>query len=138
MGRPSRMPSHDLSNPQNRERRDVLGSENGLRCRDVFHPVLGNPVRAADGPKPLFASDDVLSLTLTGPLDTISRDIAAKPVPGVLKVGGAAPETMPVTCRCAASRGARKRYVPFRPCVWSSRKNPDRLPSSRDRSGSSW
>ena len=41
MGRPSRMPSHDLSNPQSRERRDVLGSENGLRCRDVFHPVLG-------------------------------------------------------------------------------------------------
>jgi hypothetical protein len=56
-----------------------------------------NPVRAADGPKPLFARDDVLSLTLTGPLDTISRDIAAKPVSGVLKVGGAAPESMPVT-----------------------------------------
>ena len=28
-----------------------------------------NPVRAADGPKPLFAGDEVLSLTLTGPLD---------------------------------------------------------------------
>src|SRR5437763_17201792 len=55
------------------------------------------PVRAADGPKPLFASDEVLSLTLTGPFDTTSRDIAAKPVPGVLKVGGAAPETMTVT-----------------------------------------
>ena len=55
-----------------------------------------NPVRAADGPKPLFASDDVLSLTLTGPLDTISRNIAAKPVSAVLKVDGAAPETLPV------------------------------------------
>ena len=56
-----------------------------------------NPVRAADGPKPLFASDEVLSLTLTGPIDTISRDKGAKPVSGVLKVGGAAPETLPVS-----------------------------------------
>ena len=55
------------------------------------------PVRAADGPKPLFAGDDVLSLTLTGPFDTISRDKGAKPVLGVLKVGGAAPETLPVS-----------------------------------------
>jgi hypothetical protein len=56
-----------------------------------------NPIRAADGPKPLFASDEVLSLTLTGPLDTISRMKGAKPVSGVLKVGGAAPETLPVS-----------------------------------------
>lgn len=56
----------------------------------------GNPVLAADGPKPLFAGDEVLSLNLTGPVDSISRDVAAKPVPGVLKVGGAAPETLPV------------------------------------------
>jgi len=54
-----------------------------------------SPVCAADGPKPLFASDDVLSLTLTGPFDTISRDIGAKPVSGVLKVGGAAQEPCP-------------------------------------------
>ena len=51
-----------------------------------------NPVRAADGPKPLFASDEVLSLSLQGPLETISRDKGAKPVSGVLKVGGAAAE----------------------------------------------
>jgi hypothetical protein len=55
-----------------------------------------DPVRAADGPKPLFAGDDVLSLTLIGPLGTISRDVGAKPVAGVLKVGGAAPESLPV------------------------------------------
>ena len=55
-----------------------------------------NAARAADGPKPLFAGDDVLSLTLTGPIDTMSRDIAAKPVSGVLTVGGAAPEKLPV------------------------------------------
>jgi hypothetical protein len=65
-----------------------------------------NSVRAADGPKPLFAADDVLSLTLTGPLDTISRKIAAKPVSAVLKVEGAAPETLPVTL---SARGITRR-----------------------------
>ncbi len=40
-----------------------------------------NPVRAADSPKPLFAGDEVLSLTLTGPIETMSRDPGAKPVP---------------------------------------------------------
>jgi hypothetical protein len=55
-----------------------------------------NPVCAADEPKPLFAGDEVLSLTLTGPLETISRAVGAEPVPGVLTVGGAAPETLPV------------------------------------------
>lgn len=68
-----------------------------LAAATFFILSWANPIRAADGPKPLFASDDVLSLTLTGPLDTISRDIAAKPVSGVLKVVGAAPETLPVT-----------------------------------------
>jgi hypothetical protein len=74
-----------------------------------------NPVRAADGPKPLFASDDVLSLTLTGPFDTISRDIAAKPVPGVLKVGGAAPETMPVTLSVRGITRRKKEVCAFPP-----------------------
>src|SRR6266513_2651084 len=74
-----------------------------------------NPVRAADGPKPLFASDDVLSLTLTAPFDTISRDIAVKPVPGVLKVGGAAPETMPVTLSVRGITRRKKEVCAFPP-----------------------
>jgi hypothetical protein len=74
-----------------------------------------NPVRAADGPKPLFAGDDVLSLTLTGPFDTISRDIGAKPVPGVLKVGGAAPETLPVTLSVRGITRRRKEVCAFPP-----------------------
>jgi hypothetical protein len=72
-----------------------------------------NPVRAADGPKTLFASDDVLSLTLTGPIDTISRDVAAKPVSGVLKVGGAAPETLPVTLSVRGITRRRKDICAF-------------------------
>jgi hypothetical protein len=74
-----------------------------------------NPVRAADGPKPLFARDDVLSLTLTGPFDTISRDITAKPVSGVLKVGGEAPETVPVTLSVRGITRRREDICTFPP-----------------------
>src|SRR3979490_2129575 len=74
-----------------------------------------NPVRAADGPKPLFASDEVLSLTLTGPLDTISRDKGAKPVSGVLKVGGAAPETFPVSLSVRGITRRKKEVCAFPP-----------------------
>jgi hypothetical protein len=63
----------------------------------VSFPCWATPVRAADGPKPLFASDEVLSLTLEGPFATISRDPGANPVPGVLTVGGAMPEILPVS-----------------------------------------
>jgi hypothetical protein len=74
-----------------------------------------NPVRAAAGPKPLFAGDEVLSLTLTGPFDTISRDIAAKPVSGVLKVGGAAPETLPVTLSVRGTTRRKEEVCTFPP-----------------------
>ena len=47
---------------------------------------------AASKPRPLFASDDVLSLTLKAALKDIPRNRGANPVPGVLTVGGAAPE----------------------------------------------
>jgi len=50
----------------------------------------------ADTPKPLFASDDVINLTISGPISGISRAEGAKPVPGVLKVQGSAPETLPI------------------------------------------
>jgi hypothetical protein len=74
-----------------------------------------NPVRAADGPKPLFAGDEVLSLTLTGPLDTISRDKGAKPVSGVLKVGGAAPETLLVSLSVRGITRRKKEVCTFPP-----------------------
>ncbi len=74
-----------------------------------------NPVRAADGPKPLFAGDEVLNLTLTGPFDTISRNIAAQPVSGVLKVGGAAPETLPVTLSVRGTMRRKEEVCAFPP-----------------------
>ena len=74
-----------------------------------------NPSRAADGPKPLFASDDVLSLTLSGPVETISREKGAKPVSGVLKVGGASPETLPVSLSVRGITRRKKEVCTFPP-----------------------
>jgi hypothetical protein len=74
-----------------------------------------SPVRAADGPKPLFASDEVLSLTLKGPVETMSRDKGAKPVAGVLKVGGAAPETLPVSLSVRGITRRKKEVCTFPP-----------------------
>ena len=61
---------------------------------------------AADAPKPLFSSDDVINLTLSGPLSGMSRKDDAKPVPGILKVGGGAPEALPVEL---STRGITRR-----------------------------
>jgi len=63
----------------------------------VLLSILAGSAQAAGKPKTLFESDDPISLTLSGPLDGgLSRIRAAKPVPGVLKVEGAAPEALPV------------------------------------------
>jgi hypothetical protein len=74
-----------------------------------------NPVRAADGLKSLFAGNEVLSLTLKGPIETISRDKGAKPVAGVLKVGGAAPESLPVSLSVRGITRRKKEICAFPP-----------------------
>ena len=58
--------------------------------------ACAGPAGAADKAKPLFTSDDIINLTISGPIEGISRDEAAKPVPGVLKVEGAAPESLAI------------------------------------------
>lgn len=60
----------------------------------------------AKAPRQLFRSDEALSLTLSGPIDTLSRKADAEAVPGVLKVEGAAPETLPVML---TTRGTTRR-----------------------------
>ena len=67
-----------------------------LAAATSFTLLCALPAGAAEGPKPLFAQDDMLTLTLTGPIGTMSRAVDAPSVAGVLKVGGAAPETLPV------------------------------------------
>jgi hypothetical protein len=74
-----------------------------------------HPAIAADGLKPLFGADDVLSLTISGPFDYMSRDVGAKPVPGVLKVGGAAPETLPVMLSARGITRRKKEICAFPP-----------------------
>jgi len=59
-------------------------------------------------PAPLFAGGDVITLTLSGPLSGISRKPDAKPVAGVLKITGAAPETLPVAL---STRGITRRLA---------------------------
>ena len=68
--------------------------------------AICSPAFAAKGAKPLFAADSVISLTLSGPLGSLSRKPDAKPVPGTLKVEGAAPETLPVQL---VTRGVTRR-----------------------------
>jgi hypothetical protein len=67
---------------------------------------LGAGPAIAKSPRPLFRSDEVLNLTLSGPIDDLSRKAGAAAVPGVLKVDGATPETLPVML---ATRGTTRR-----------------------------
>jgi hypothetical protein len=58
-------------------------------------------------PTPLFASNDVLRLTIKGPVGRMSRDADAKPMPGQLTVvGGGTPETLPIEL---STRGITRR-----------------------------
>jgi hypothetical protein len=67
---------------------------------------LGAGPAIAKSPRPLFRSDEVLNLTLSGPISDLSRKAGADAVPGVLKVDGATPETLPVML---ATRGTTRR-----------------------------
>ncbi len=70
--------------------------------------ILSYSVLAAEDPKPLFASDAIISFTLSGPISGISRKPDAAPVPGTLKLNGATPETLPVTL---STRGITRRMT---------------------------
>jgi len=69
----------------------------------------------ADIPKPLFASDDVINLSISGPITGLSRDESAKPVPGVLEVQGAAPETLPIALSTRGTTRKMKEICDFPP-----------------------
>ena len=66
-------------------------------------------------PKPLFASDDMLHLTLRGPVGRMSRAADAKPVPGLLTVQGVAPESLPVQLSVRSLTRRRTDICPFPP-----------------------
>jgi len=56
--------------------------------------ALSTPVVAAEPPKPLFAADTPIQITLQGPIPTLVRNRNSPPVAATLKVGA---ETLPVT-----------------------------------------
>jgi len=68
-----------------------------------------------DPPTPLFASDDVLRLTIKGPVGRMSRDADAKPVPGLLTVNGSVPETLPIELSTRGITRRRTDICPFPP-----------------------
>ena len=70
-----------------------------------------------DKPKPLFAADEPIRITLKGPIDVLARGARDrdKTVSGVLSVQGAQPESLPVTL---SVRGITRRMAdicPFPP-----------------------
>ena len=81
---------------------------------------------AADAPKTLFASDEVISLTLTGPLAGISRDANAKPVPGLLKVTGGTPEALPIELSTRGITRRLKQICSFPPLRVAFTQKPGR------------
>ena len=70
---------------------------------------------AASKSQPLFASDDVLSLTLKAALNDMPRNRGAKPVPGLLTVGGGAPESLPVALSVRGSLRRTSQVCAFPP-----------------------
>ena len=67
--------------------------------------ALGGQAPAASGETNLFASSDVLHLTIKGPLSTLARTRSDGPVPGSLTVAGTS-EALPITL---ATRGITRR-----------------------------
>jgi hypothetical protein len=61
---------------------------------------------ATPGAKPLFVSDGVINLTISGPIGNLSRKVGVAPVPGLLKVEGPAPEALPIML---STRGITRR-----------------------------
>ena len=70
---------------------------------------------AAGTPAPLFASDDVLHLTIKGPITAMARATADTPVPGLLTVKGAASESLPVTLSVRGTTRRKKDICSFPP-----------------------
>ena len=76
-------------------------------------------------PRPLFEATTVLNMSLSGPIDRLSRKAGATPVPGVLKVEGPSPETLPVIAVHARHHPHDAGWsAPSRPSGWSSRTSP--------------
>ena len=79
---------------------------------------------AIAAPQPLFARDDMLHLTLRGPVSRMDRAADAKPVPGLLTVVGAAPESLPVELSVRGITRRKSDICPFPPLRVEFTKKP--------------
>jgi hypothetical protein len=79
--------------------------------------AVSGSASAAAPPKPLFASNDVIHLTIQGPIATLAegRANANKAVPGTLTVQGAQPETLAVSLSARGITRKRKDVCSFPP-----------------------
>jgi hypothetical protein len=78
------------------------------------------------GPKPLFASSDLLHLTITAPFGAITRGAvpAETPQPGTVTVAGAKPETLSVTLAPRGITRRKKDVCPFPPLAVAFPEKP--------------
>ena len=81
---------------------------NGAKWLAVLAAITFGGGVAAAPPKPLFASRDIVHLTLRGPIGSLAQDSATstRTAPGTLTVDGPAPETLAITL---ADRGITRR-----------------------------
>jgi hypothetical protein len=75
---------------------------------------LATAAPAAPGDKPLFASSDVLQLTIRGPVQALAR--SRQPEPATLSVAGTA-EALPVQISARGLTRRRPEICPFPP-LW--------------------
>jgi len=89
-----------------------------------FLSLDNSAIAASTAPKPLFASDEVLHLTLRGPIGHMSKSDTSKPVPGALTVIGSAPETLPVQLSVRGLTRSKSEVCPFPPLRVEFTKKP--------------
>jgi hypothetical protein len=83
----------------------------------VAMALAGGSAAAAAPPKPLFASSEVIHLTLQGPIGSLARGPtdSEESVAGSLTVQGAAPETLPVALSARGITRRKKDVCSFPP-----------------------
>ena len=74
--------------------------------------VLAAPATAAEPPKPLFANDNPIQITLRGPIPTLVSNRNSPPVPATLTVGA---ESLPVTLSVRGITRRKKEVCAFPP-----------------------
>jgi hypothetical protein len=87
--------------------------------------LLASPAAAASGNTPLFASSDVLHLTITGPMSLLARNRAEMPRPATITVAGNQPLPVTLSPRGITRRAADICQFPPLKVVFTSPPPPE-------------